>query len=65
VTKDGYVLGALRNSERSTSVYLGRDIVMHGPFSITVGAITGYESRPVNPLLALGYRHGPWRVSLT
>lgn len=44
------VLGVYRNSERGTSAFAACRF-SYGPFRLDVGAVTGYASRPINPLL--------------
>lgn len=44
------VLGVYRNSERGTSAFAACRF-SYGPFRLDLGAVTGYASRPVNPLL--------------
>ena len=41
---DGFVAGVYRNTLRRTSFYAGYAFE-HGPFALTVGAITGYDKR--------------------
>ena len=43
---NGLTAGVYRNSFKRTSVYLGYT-VEHGPFALTVGAISGYQTRLV------------------
>lgn len=44
VVADTYVAGAYRNSLDRPSVYIGK-VFTHGPFSLTVGAISGYQRK--------------------
>lgn len=44
------VLGVYRNSERGASAFAACRF-SYGPFRLDLGAITGYASRPINPLL--------------
>lgn len=56
--ENGVTLGALRNSEGRASVYLAKTwSTSDGRFSLTAGGITGYTSRPLNPMLVPSYAH--------
>lgn len=50
-TAGGITAGIYRNTQHRTSVYAGYTLE-HGPFALTLGAITGYSARPVMPMLA-------------
>ena len=48
----GATVGALRNSEGRTSVYLAQTwTTADGRWSLTAGGVTGYSSAGLNPLL--------------
>lgn len=56
--RNGATIGALRNSEGRGSVYAGKTwTTADGRFSLTAGAITGYSSRAINPMLVPSYAH--------
>ena len=44
MTESGWVVGAYRNTLSRTSVY-GGHVFTHGPFSLTVGVVSGYQER--------------------
>lgn len=51
-SEGGFTFGALRNSERRLSVYAGQTWhTADGQWALTAGAITGYRSARVTPLL--------------
>jgi hypothetical protein len=52
---NGMTLGAYYNSERHMSMYAGYTY-QHGPFAVTAGLITGYERRPVMPMIVPSVR---------
>lgn len=45
-TTEGWTAGFYRNTLRRTSVYLGRTVALTSWADITLGGVTGYESRP-------------------
>jgi hypothetical protein len=51
----GCTLGWLRNSEGTPSLYAARTW-QHGPWALTAGAISGYRSAPLSPLLVPSLR---------
>ena len=53
----GLTLGHYFNSERRPSLYAGQTFE-HGPFAVTVGAITGYRRAYVLPLVVPSVRIG-------
>jgi len=56
--ENGATIGALRNSECRASVYVGKTwSTSDGRLSLTAGAITGYTSRAVNPMVVPSYAH--------
>ena len=61
----GATVGAYYNSERRVSVYGGRTFEW-GYFNVTVGAITGYKTGAVLPLVIPGVKLGDsgWRLLL-
>lgn len=54
---NGLTVGALRNSERRFSAYAGHTSEW-GPFTLTVGVITGYRRSDVLPLVVPTVRVG-------
>lgn len=69
VAPNGLTAGFYRNSYRRDSVYVGwsyRAPTKVGEFGLTVGAVTGYETKQfgkVMPLLVPSYKAGPFRLS--
>lgn len=61
-TTEGYTFGVLRNSEKSISTY-GGFTWENGRWSVTAGAITGYKSAKVLPLLIPSYKFDSFRLS--
>lgn len=52
----GATVGALRNSEGRSSVYLAQTwTTRDGHWSLTAGGITGYRSAAINPLVVPSY----------
>lgn len=62
IVDDTVVIGEVRNSLGRGSFYAGGKI--DGPFGtdIVLGAITGYPTAPVIPLLTIGKAWGPLRA---
>ena len=51
---DDFTIGAYLNSENSTSVYVSHTFEYEKWFA-EIGAVTGYSSAPVIPMLRVGY----------
>lgn len=61
-TESGYTFGVLRNSEKGKSAYAGFTWEKDR-WAFTAGAITGYKSAKVLPLLIPSYKFDNFRVS--
>ena len=52
---DGWTAGTYHNSERRQSFYAGRTFPL-GPLDVTIGAVTGYKSATLTPMLVPSHK---------